>query len=206
MEVDKHRSSSSANTFNNNETSKIHRYKFTPQEDTLLVSLVTSFGTKNWNAISQMMNGRSPRQCRDRWNHYLTPTTNTDSSWSAEEDEIIIKELKRIGKQWTYIASLLPGRTSIAVRNRSCKLSRQKNCDPVVKHLLKDEYKRKKNVSEHSDNAYQSPMSPPPTSSPPCDPVPKIMFPSCEELIKKIKPNAEPMNGLVFVGLPFLVI
>lgn len=88
------------------------------------------------------MPGRSPRQCRDRWNHYLAPQTNT-TKWTLEEDQVIIKMVKKIGKQWSKIASLFPGRTGIAVRNRCCKLSRQKNADPSLKILLQSDPKKK---------------------------------------------------------------
>ena len=184
--------------------SKIHRVKFSIQEDKILVSLVNRFGTKNWNAISQMMKGRSPRQCRDRWNHYLTPTANTDNEWAEEEDQIIIRELKRIGKQWTFIASLLPGRTSIAVRNRSCKLSRQKCCDPVVKELLKDEYKKKTNEirkeTPHTSTSSCSYQSSPNSNEA------RVVFPSCQELMEKIRTPLFPPNVISLYGLPFMII
>lgn len=127
---------------------KIRRYKFTENEDNLLKDLVEKFGTIDWNTISSIMKGRTARQCRDRWNHYLAPSTNT-KDWSEEEDNRLIQQLKQVGKQWTYLASLFPGRTSISVRNRSCKLSRRINADPTIKFLLKDEYKKKKLINNN---------------------------------------------------------
>ena len=132
------------------QSEKIHRFRFTPKEDKKLISLVKKYGTNNWNAIAQNLPQRTARQCRDRWNHYVNPQTNT-SEWHENEDEIIINSLKQYGKQWTLIASFLPGRTSVAVRNRSCKLSRRCDADPYIKNLLKDEYK-KKNKNQNIQN------------------------------------------------------
>ncbi|OHT06480.1 hypothetical protein TRFO_25508 [Tritrichomonas foetus] len=124
---------------------KIKRIKFSHKEDQHLVSLVAKFGTKNWIYISTQMPGRTPRQCRDRWNHYLAPQTNT-TQWTSYEDQIIIEKVKEIGKQWAKIATFVPGRTGIAVRNRCCKLSRQKNADPFLKRILYEENKNKARI------------------------------------------------------------
>lgn len=47
--------------------------KFTPQEDQMLSDLVARFGENDWKAISFCMRTRSVRQCRERWQHYLSP-------------------------------------------------------------------------------------------------------------------------------------
>lgn len=165
----------------NSEPHKIHRSKFTESEDQYLLALVNRFGTKSWSTISSIMRSRTSRQCRDRWNHYLSPTTNKDD-WSTEEDEVIIEQLKKVGKQWTYIASLLPGRTSIAVRNRSCKLARRRDTDSYVRNLLKDEYKKKSEricfVPEPSDSK----------------PSQKVLLPSCNDLLAMI--NGSPVSNV----------
>jgi len=122
---------------------KIRRQKFSLYEDNQLRSLVAQFGSVDWNSISLHMEGRTARQCRDRWNHYLAPSTN-NTEWTVDEEVALIKQLKQVGKQWTYLASLFPGRTSIGVRNHACKISRRMNADPMIKELLKDEYKKKK--------------------------------------------------------------
>ena len=118
------------------------RVKFLESEDQQLIKLVQQCGTKCWSFIATQMPGRTPRQCRDRWNHYLAPQTNT-TKWTTEEDKMIIKMVKEVGKQWSKIASMFHGRTGIAVRNRFCKLSRQKNADPALKRLLNEGSKKK---------------------------------------------------------------
>ena len=158
---------------------KIKRRKFTEDEDQLLSSLVQQYGTKDWNVISQFMNGRNSRQCRDRWNHYLSPDISRKREWTTQEDEIIISQLKLVKHQWTYIASLLPGRTSVDVRNRSCKLSRMFDCDPFVKDLLKDVYKKKSYKFNDEDSGQSD------SNSDTIQTKQKVVLPSCQELIKK---------------------
>lgn len=158
--------------------SKIRRYKFTEAEDMALLNLVHRFGTRAWPTIASFLNGRNARQCRDRWNHYLAPS-NTNDEWTAEEDDIIIRNLKQVGKQWTYIASLLPGRTSVGVRNRSCKLSRRPDADPVIKSLLQDEYKKKK--SPHNVSAHPTPVPDAGDNE-----QQKIVLPPCLDLLQMV--------------------
>lgn len=156
--------------------SRIRRYKFTEEEDQRLSQLVSIYGVKSWGTIASMMQGRSSRQCRDRWNHYLSPFANNEE-WNSEEDLIIIEQLKLVGKQWTYISSLLAGRTSIAVRNRACKLSRKKDADPLIKNLLKDEYKKKNHKHEDVDRI-ESP------TKPKLEENSRIILPPCDDLLK----------------------
>lgn len=134
---------------------RIKRIKFQESEDQKLVNLVHQYGIKCWSFISSQMPGRTPRQCRDRWNHYLAPHTNI-SKWTVEEDQIIIKMVKKIGKQWSRIASLFPGRTGIAVRNRCCKLSRQKNADPSLKIILNGDPKKRVRADMTDANELES--------------------------------------------------
>lgn len=121
---------------------KIHRYRFTDEEDKRLKALVRKLGPGCWNEIAAHMHHRTPRQCRDRWNHYISPHAD-NSEWKESEDALIIQQLKTYGKQWTKIARHLPGRTAVAVRNRSCKLARRSGTDREIKELLKNEYIRK---------------------------------------------------------------
>ena len=106
----------------NNTKPKIHRNQFTPAEDALLIIAVNKCGT-NWINVSQLMDNRTPRQCRDRWNHYLSPM-NIHSEWSSEEDKALIYFYNQIGPKWGKLSSLFPGRTCVSTRNRCCKLLR----------------------------------------------------------------------------------
>lgn len=122
----------------NTDGKKGHRSKFTEIEDTLMRVFVAQFGTENWQLIASKMGNRTARQCRDRWKHYLCPMTNT-TEWTEAEDDLLMCNYRVLGPHWGHLATLFPGRTSVGVRNRCCKLLRQshmQNCDGQTKIVL----------------------------------------------------------------------
>jgi hypothetical protein len=114
---------------------RIRRCKFTEAEDQQLGVLVAQFGDTNWNEIAPHMPGRTVRQCRDRWNHYLAPDTNV-TDWTPDEDMRLIERIRVVGRQWSKLTPLFPGRTGISIRNHCCKLARQKDSDPILRSVL----------------------------------------------------------------------
>ena len=93
------------------------RKRFTPEEDRILKKTVKKGKLKTWEAISQLLPGRTARQCRDRYNNYLFKQI-TNAQWTEEEDQIIIKMYEQIGSKWTQIAKSLQGRSGNNVKNR----------------------------------------------------------------------------------------
>jgi hypothetical protein len=91
--------------------------RFTAEEDKKLVSIVFSFGVKDWNLISSLMTNRNSRQCKERWELFLSPNFSRDP-WTKEEDEILLLKQKQIGNRWTLISRSFSRRSSVAVRNR----------------------------------------------------------------------------------------
>jgi len=74
------------------------KVKFTEEEDQKLTSIVMQVGAKDWIKVSQLMETRNPRQCRERWNNYINPALRTDP-WTPEEDILLDqknKELRRV--------------------------------------------------------------------------------------------------------------
>ena len=60
------------------------RKLFTHNEDTKLITLHEKY-KDNWKKISDEMGNRSVRQCKERYNHYLSPNINK-KEWTFEED------------------------------------------------------------------------------------------------------------------------
>ena len=155
------------------------RVKFTPADDEFLLKLVETYGCQSWNVIAEHFHDRSARQCRDRWKHYLCPTTNTDQ-WTPEEDALLVQKVREFGKKWSQIAPFFAGRTPTSIRNRCCKLSRQKHADPLLKMIL-------------SGAEYPGPSAYPPiVSSPPAPRHEKL--PSIESLLTLV--NEKHMDFL----------
>lgn len=108
-----------------------HKSKWTIDEDQKLQNAVEKYGTGSWIRISRFVPGRNSKQCRERWMGQLSPTIRKES-WTIEEDEILMKQHKLMGNKWTAIATLLPGRSAINVKNRWSKI--QRIHDDIIPH------------------------------------------------------------------------
>lgn len=93
------------------------RRVFSDEEDRFLAELVMSRTCTNWFEVAQKLPGRTPRQCRDRWNNYLCPT-NSFAPWTPEEDQLIINKINEFGTKWAAIAKMIPGRSDNCIKNR----------------------------------------------------------------------------------------
>ncbi|KAF2502487.1 hypothetical protein BU16DRAFT_449227 [Lophium mytilinum] len=92
------------------------RGPWSQHEDAWLVSLVHRNGPHNWVRISQEIQTRSPKQCRERFHQNLKPTLNHEPI-SPEEGELIERLVQEMGKRWAEIARRLKGRSDNAVKN-----------------------------------------------------------------------------------------
>jgi len=97
--------------------------KFSKEEDHYLFYLVQIYGTSNWTKISLLMKSRSPRQCRDRWNNYISPNLK-QTAWTREEDQAIIEFVKENGNKWAKISERLQNRGTNSIKNRYLYLMR----------------------------------------------------------------------------------
>lgn len=102
------------------------RLKFTQNEDAILTKLVGEFGENNWETIAKVMPNRNPRQCRERWINYLSPSVSK-APWTPEEDLLLEQKYKEFGSKWVKIATFFPNRTDTMIKNRFNVLARKAN-------------------------------------------------------------------------------
>lgn len=93
------------------------RMIFCKEEDERLKYLVDHYGNHEWEKVAKYMPYRSSRQCRERYEGYLSPSIKKEK-FSEEEDLIILEKLSEYGTKWTKIATFLKGRSGNQVKNR----------------------------------------------------------------------------------------
>jgi len=105
--------------------------QWSAQEDTRLVMLVSK-GFKNWGQLASQMQGRTSKQCRERWCHHLDPSVKK-GDYTDDEDQKILLLQNELGNKWAEISKQLPGRTENAVKIRWKALDRAKNSSKKTK-------------------------------------------------------------------------
>lgn len=87
-------------------------------DDALLSKLVSSRSDVNWDEVSRHFPGKTSQQVSDRWNKVLNPEL-IKGSWTEKEDAFIIEWVRTHGaKNWSLLASNLPGRLGKQCRER----------------------------------------------------------------------------------------
>jgi hypothetical protein len=93
------------------------RRAFSVEEDVLLIHLVATHGTSQWDVIASSMERRTPRQCRERWKSCLSPG-HVNAAWTQAEDRRLVELYKVHGPRWAVIAKSFPSRSDYNVKNR----------------------------------------------------------------------------------------
>jgi hypothetical protein len=78
--------------------------------------VVELHGTSDWKFIARQVANRNPRQCRERWENYLSPAVK-NTPWTADEEGMLAAMFDEHGPCWRRIAACLNGRTDISVKN-----------------------------------------------------------------------------------------
>jgi hypothetical protein len=94
------------------------------EEDAKLTELVKG-GVSTWKHIAALIEGRTSKQCRERWTHHLDPGLRRDP-FDGDEDALIVEQQAKMGNRWSAIARMLPGRTDDAVKLRWYSLQNAK--------------------------------------------------------------------------------
>lgn len=115
---------------------------WTKEEDTQLTNIVKQYGAHNWNEISNRVQGRNAKQCRERWHNHLD-TELKKGEWTPAEDSIILNSQQQIGNQWASITKNLIGRRDNDVKNRFHQLQRAiKKASPAKGAKRKIDYQQ----------------------------------------------------------------
>ena len=106
------------------------------EEDERLIKAM-EMGFSDWTKIAELVDGRTPKQCRERWKHHLDPSVKK-SKWTEDEDAIVLREHDKYGNKWSKIAKSLPGRTANSVKIRMTTLSKRMPGHKKTKKRQKD--------------------------------------------------------------------
>lgn len=121
------------------------KQKFTEEDDQKLREIINEIGTKSWPDIAAAMGNRNARQCKERWENYLSPSIN-NSPFTPEEDQLLLQKQKEIGSKWVQMRNFFDRRTDAALKNRWQMLIRKQKKLQTLS-IKKSSQLRKKSLS-----------------------------------------------------------
>lgn len=93
-----------------------------------------------WGNLSETLNGRSGKSCRERWFNHLDPKIKR-TEWSQAEQWVLFILRNQNGEKWSLISKKLMGRTDNAVKNYWN--SRLKKRIDSMQHAVEQHFQRK---------------------------------------------------------------
>ena len=110
--------------------------KYWTLEDDEKLSRVAKDCNYDWKLIAEEFPGRSTSEVEQRWRYRIDPNTKK-STWSKEEDEILLMMHQKFGGKWKLISSYLPGRLPNSIKNRFYAKLYKKQVKPIKEPSLK---------------------------------------------------------------------
>lgn len=95
---------------------EVQKWKWTPEEDTLLSRLARQFN-QDWSKVSEFFPNKTLSNIKKRYLNKHNPVIRK-SSWTPQEDRVILSLYAEQGCSWMQIAEHLPGRQPDAIKNR----------------------------------------------------------------------------------------
>lgn len=132
-----------------NRISKRPKVAFTHEEDQTIIHYVNLLGTKKWISIAKFVNGRTAKQCRDRYVNYLKPGL-TNIEWTKKEDDVLIELFNKFGPKWAVINKNFKNRNQTSIKNRIFFL--QKHSKKTEKIFTKDIDENKNDLLENKND------------------------------------------------------
>lgn len=133
---------------------------WTTEEDQKLYEWVAKEGPTKWSQCSQVIVGRSGKQCRERWFNNLNPMVKK-GNWTIEEDDLIFKLYMQYGSSWSKIAKHLKGRTENSIKNRFYSTIRKIAADRKKLSQVKQEENNIKSAIPIEEEKKSEPIKPP---------------------------------------------
>jgi hypothetical protein len=129
------------------------RTRFTKREDQQLIELIQEHGNSNWKEIASLMTNRNTRQCKDRWDGFLSPNIN-NTAWTFEEDIFLVEKIKEFGTKWKLLTQFFPNRNDTSLKNRYQKIGKEKPKPQTkeIQHKSNKEHKTS-DIFEEFDSA-----------------------------------------------------
>lgn len=92
------------------------RGRWSEEEDQTIIACLSA-GMTLWSDVAKKAEGRTGKQCRERFTNNLDPTINK-GAWTETEDAVLELAHGHWGNGWSKVARALPGRSVNMVKNR----------------------------------------------------------------------------------------
>ena len=90
--------------------------KWKPDEDRILINWVKNHGPSKWSDCANLIEGRSGKQCRERWRNSLNPTIKQTPMDLLEQTRLFA--LMKLGElSWANLTVKITGRSENFIKN-----------------------------------------------------------------------------------------